>query len=244
MTFDTVILTCEHAGAVVPPPYRRLFGSQKARRALATHRGLDLGSLAVARALARRFHWPLHTCRVTRLLVDVNRSRGHRRLFSEFSAGLDPRGQADVLERFYAPHRQAVESSIRRAIQRRQRVLHLSVHTFTPRLGNEVRHADLGLLYDPVRRGERILCAEWVGALRQRAPSLRARRNYPYRGIADGFTTELRRRFAAGVYAGVEIEVNQRLVANPGAARTATIRVLVDSLQTVLARRSRPRRSR
>lgn len=34
--------------------------------------------------------------------------------------------------------------------------------------------------------------------------------NYPYRGRADGFTTQLRKRFPIKAYAGVELEVNQK----------------------------------
>jgi hypothetical protein len=38
------------------------------------------------------------------------------------------------------------------------------------------------------------------------------RRNYPYRGTADGFTTYLRRQFSARKYLGIELEVNQSLL--------------------------------
>ena len=49
--------------------------------------------------------------------------------------------------------------------------------------------------------------------LREAASDLRTRRNYPYRGRADGFVTALRLRHAARDYAGIELEVNQRHVA-------------------------------
>jgi hypothetical protein len=39
---------------------------------------------------------------------------------------------------------------------------------------------------------------------------LRVRRNYPYLGKADGFTTYLRRHFPVDRYAGVEFEVNPK----------------------------------
>ena len=45
--------------------------------------------------------------------------------------------------------------------------------------------------------------------IRAKAPDLRVRRNYPYVGYADGLTTYLRTRFAAKLYAGLEIEINQ-----------------------------------
>lgn len=237
MTFDTVILSCEHGGAVVPPRYRTLFRSQHAQRALGTHRGLDLGALVVARALARRFGWPLQVCYTTRLLVDVNRSVGHRRLFSEFSAGLDRRARARVLALFHTPHRRAVEALVQRAIRDGRRVLHLSVHTFVPRLHNHVRQTDIGLLYDPARSRERAFCARWLASMQEHVWTLRVRRNYPYRGTADGLTTTLRRRYQPSRYAGIELEVSQELVSRSGATRTEVVGALGDSLQMLLGQR-------
>ncbi|MEO8497655.1 MAG: N-formylglutamate amidohydrolase, partial [Planctomycetota bacterium] len=36
-------------------------------------------------------------------------------------------------------------------------------------------------------------------------------RNYPYQGRSDGFTTELRKKFSAADYLGIEIEVRNSL---------------------------------
>jgi predicted N-formylglutamate amidohydrolase len=77
-----------------------------------------------------------------------------------------------------------------------------------------VRNADIGLLYDPARRGEAELCRRWQARLRASAPELKVRRNYPYAGKSDGFTTYLRRRFPAKVYVGIELEINQKHVFN------------------------------
>jgi len=89
-------------------------------------------------------------------------------------------------------------------------VLHLSVHSFTPAIDGRVRNADVGLLYDPARTAERRVCQQLQRALQSAHPELRVRRNYPYRGTADGFTTYLRRLFPDKQYAGIEIEINQR----------------------------------
>jgi len=234
MPFDQVVLSCEHGGAVVPLEFARLFRSRAAQHALRNHRGSDLGSLVVARALARRFGFPLLVCPVTRLLVDVNRSVGHRRLFSEFVAPLSPVERARVLAQVYTPHRDRVEASIARAIKAGHQVLHLSIHTFVPRLQGEVRRADIGLLYDPMRPRERELCGRWKQLIAQREPRLRLRCNYPYRGAADGLTTLLRTRFRAADYAGIELEFNQRLVGARGPARASCVRALGDTLDVLL----------
>lgn len=59
---------------------------------------------------------------------------------------------------------------------------------------------------------------------------MRVRRNYPYAGKADGLTSHLRQRFPSNVYAGIEVEVNQRFVLAGGRSWSALRRVLIESL--------------
>ena len=198
----SLLITCEHGGNRVPARYRRLFAG--AERALASHEGWDPGALELARELARRLRAPLYYSTTSRLLVELNRSLGHPRLFSRYSRRLSAAERRALLERYYFPYRAAVERHVAAAL-RTGRVLHLSCHSFTPRLGGVVRSADVGLLFDPRRPAEAALCREWQLALN----SLRVKRNYPYRGWADGFTTYLRARFGRR-YLGIEIEINQR----------------------------------
>ena len=58
------------------------------------------------------------------------------------------------------------------------------------------------------------------------------RRNYPYRDVADGLATWLRRRFADPDYAGFELEVNQAVFQS--ARRRDVERTLVESLDRLL----------
>lgn len=228
-----VLITCEHGGCRVPGRFRRLFSAH--RRLLATHRGYDPGALPLARRLAQRLKAPLVYSQVTRLLVDLNRSLGHRALFSEVTRALSERERSAVLARHYRPYREQVEKAIRAATGRGQKVFHLSVHTFTPVLDGLVRRADVGLLYDPGRRGEAALCRRWREGLQQADGELRIRANYPYRGTADGLTTYLRRRFSADRYLGIELEVNQRFPLRGRQRWTQLQRQLGDSLARVLA---------
>jgi predicted N-formylglutamate amidohydrolase len=220
-----VIVTCEHGGNRVPPAYHALFRGHE--RLLASHRGWDPGALLAARGIAKALGAPLVFSRVTRLLVDLNRSPGHPALFSKVIAGCTAAERARIRARHYDPYRARVEEMMAGAIRSGRRVLHLSVHSFTPRLGGETRNADIGLLYDPMRERER----QWCEALRRRLlaldPGLRVRRNYPYRGTADGFTTALRRRFPARSYAGIEIEISQKHAARPP-AQWASLRRLIE----------------
>ena len=89
--------------------------------------------------------------------------------------------------------------------------MHFSIHSFTPRLGHKVRNTDIGLLYDPARKTERKLCISLQDTMREISGEWNVRRNYPYRGNADGFTTWLRKKYNDKQYCGIEIEVNQKI---------------------------------
>jgi len=201
-----LILSCEHGGNRIPAVYSHLFGPDTA--VLDTHRGLDIGALAIARALARRLDVPLHYSQTSRLLVDLNRSVHHRSLFSEFSRDCDAATRERILLEYYYPYRQGLERQIRQLITARRPVVHLSIHSFTPVLGGEVRNADFGLLYDPARRMEKQFCARLKTVLDKFSTRV-TRLNYPYRGNADGMPTYLRKQLPRNAYLGIEIEINQ-----------------------------------
>ena len=209
-----VLVTCEHGGNRIPAPYRRIFAG--AGDVLASHRGWDPGALPLARTLASALGGRLRTATVTRLLVDLNRAPGHPRVFSEFTRGLSRGERGKILERWHAPHREAVVADVGELSVSTRPVIHLGVHSFTPVLDGVVRRADVALLYDPSRRSEAALCSAWVQELRRLLPDLAVRRNQPYRGVSDGLTTSLRRHFAGEAYLGIEIEVNQRLLGANG----------------------------
>ncbi len=230
---DSFLITCEHGGNRIPAAYRALFWGSRAL--LGTHRGYDSGALVMARELARAFKAPLVSSTVSRLLVDLNRSIGHRQLFSAATRGVPAAVREEIVERYYRPYRAQAERLVRQLVARGRRVIHISSHSFTPELRGEMRNADVGLLYHPARRREAALCARWKAALADSALRLRVRRNYPYEGKHDGLTAYLRRRFPAGAYAGIELEVNQGIVLAGGRRWSALRRELVDSLRAACA---------
>jgi predicted N-formylglutamate amidohydrolase len=212
-----LVLTCEHASNAVPRAYAALFRGERA--VLASHRGYDLGALPVARALARALSAPLHVTQVTRLLVDANRTRGHRTLFSRWSREL-PQAERDALmARYHDPHWKRVRAEVAKLHARGARVVHVGVHSFTPTWNGAPREIDVGLLYDPARPAERAFCARWLAALRRAEPSLRLRRNAPYTGASNCLPTALRGELPASRYLGLELELNQALLASPRGRR-------------------------
>lgn len=215
--FTAIVVTCEHGGNRVPNAFRHYF--KDAAAALASHRGCDPGALVVARRLAKTFAAPLFYSTTSRLLVDLNRSPGHPRVFSEFTLDLGDNEHAEILAQYHFPYRAEVETAVGALIARGERVLHLSSHSFTPVMGRSVRSAEVGVLFDPKRTFEAEIAR---GIAREMAVlgdgrGWRIRRNYPYAGVADGLTTYLRRRYPQQAYAGIELEMNQSLLAVPQA---------------------------
>ncbi|BAL24965.1 N-formylglutamate amidohydrolase [Azoarcus sp. KH32C] len=210
------LITCEHGGKRIPVAYAALFAGQEGL--LSSHRGHDAGALTLARELSAALHAPLVSSTTSRLLVDLNRSPGHRDRFSEITRPLPRDERAEIDARYYRPYRRRVEGIIANALHHGSRVVHISSHSFTPVMDGRARTADVGFLYDPHRPPEADLSRQWMIALQQRDVALRLRRNYPYTGRADGFCVGLRRRYPPEVYVGLELEVNQRYVTAGGPA--------------------------
>jgi predicted N-formylglutamate amidohydrolase len=227
------LFTCEHGGNRIPVPYRGLFRGRQAQ--LDSHRGYDPGALLMAKAFAKAFRAPLVTSTTSRLLIDLNRSIGHPRLFSAATRGAPPLLRRKIVAEHYRPYRREVERRVGQSLARGRRVIHIASHSFTPELDGKVRGADVGLLYDPRRQGEADLCARWKASLSARTPALRVRRNYPYAGKDDGLTSHLRARFPSDAYVGIELEVNQAIVRAAGRGWTALRGALIESFRTACA---------
>jgi predicted N-formylglutamate amidohydrolase len=227
-----IVITCEHATNRIPRNFRACFADL--RDALASHQGYDRGALRMAKDLADRLHAPLFQGCVSRLLVYLNRSPEHPRLHEECVRRLPVDTRRTICASYYAPMRRAVEQAIAEAIASGRRVLHVSSHSFTPVFDGEVRNADVGLLYDPDRKGEASLCENWRAALLAREPRLHVGRNYPYAGKSDGFAAYLRHSHPAADYLGIELEINQRVVLKGGRAWSRLRTQLVESLAEIL----------
>jgi predicted N-formylglutamate amidohydrolase len=196
--------------------------------------------LQLARLLARRLNRPLHVTRWSRLFVESNRSLTNHRLWSRFTKDLPADERRAIIDRYWRPHRNVVETAISGAIRTSGRVLHVAVHSFTPRMNGEMRNADIAILFDTGRPGEARFARRWGALLKQHALEIRLRYNYPYRGVADGLATWLRRRHPGTRYLGFELEVNQAVATGRAWRRVGD--ALASSLAEALA--STPSRSR
>lgn len=222
-----VVISAEHGGNRVPPEHAALFQGHDAL--LRSHRGWDPGTADLARRIGEALGVSAVVSDVTRLLVDLNRSPHHPRVFSEITRPLPAAARRLLLARHHEPHRGRVRAEVERALDAGEVVLHLGIHSFTPVLDGRVRRADLALLYDP-GRPEAALAETWARGLRAALPGMRVRRNYPYEGRSDGLTTTLRRIFPGDRYMGIEIEVNQGLIEENGCFPGAVVDALVGTL--------------
>lgn len=203
----SALITAEHASNDLPEPWRPLFAG--AEGVLAGHRGWDPGSLALARSLSSHLDAPLLAGKASRLLIDLNRSRGHPARYSTWTRGLPEAQRAEIERRAWLPHWRAFRQVIEDADRP---VIHIACHSFAPVLDGRVRDADIGLLYDPSRIREKMFCRQLSAAIKTRMPAVKARMNYPYRGTANGIGQYHRRLFGEDRLITIELEVNQRLV--------------------------------
>lgn len=223
----SLLLSCEHASKAIPSRYASYF--ERAGKTLMTHRGYDIGAIAVYRAMKPLAGFAL-AAKYSRLLIDLNRSLKHQAVFSEFSKALLPEEKACIVEEIYQPYRDALIS----AITQHKHPLHIACHTFTPVLGGQVRHNDVGFLYDPRSPGEKAFCTRWRANLLALAPGLKVRMNYPYLGSSDGLPTHIRKSQSNPSYIGIELEVNQRHFSPDGLCQTEVVSLLKKSLSTTI----------
>ena len=208
-----ILLSCEHGGNEVPPFYTSLFEGQK--KVLDSHRGWDPGTLALGNWLSGQLSVPLFFSKITRLLIEINRSLDHDQLFSEFSNLLPHEEKEKLISHYYLPYRNAVHAGVREHIPNGKSCLHLSLHSFTPVWKGVERDTDIGLLFDPGREREASICCDLLQFLKGALPELCIQFNRPYLGTDDGLTTFMRTHFSDAMYAGVEIEINQKWVGTP-----------------------------
>lgn len=230
---ERLVITCEHGGNRVPRNYASVL--RPLRAMLKTHRGFDPGALRLALDLAAATGAPLDASTTTRLLVDLNRSIDHPDVFGPTTRDMPELERKRIIADHYQPYRSAVERRIADLVRAGHPVMHISVHSFTPVLRGRTRKADIGLLYDPSRKRESAFVDAWAAALGLVNDAARVRRNYPYKGTSDGFTTYLRTLHADARYAGIELEVNQQLVRRGGAAWLRSRASIVTALLLAIA---------
>lgn len=216
-----VLLTCEHITNFVPKRYQHLFKSKKASRALKTHLGLDLGVKHYYHFLKKNLNCFSQEAKVSRLLIEMNRSLKSKTLFSKYSSRLPASKKQQLIKDYHHPFSQPVLEFCKN--NRKNTLLHLSLHTYTRRLANKTRDADIGILYDPQNSLEKSFADILRHVIKEKS-TFRVRMNYPYRGSPNTHhTTCLRKKLTRVRYAGLEIEVCNDLLQTKNANQNTKI---------------------
>ena len=205
-----LIITCEHGGNEIPKGFQSYFEKEEA--VLNSHRGYDLGAFDVFKTLQPLSDYS-NSSKISRLLIELNRSLHHPKLFSAFTKNLSKAEKSNIISSMYTSYRNEVESEIKQLINTKEMVIHISVHSFTPILNSIERNCDIGLLFDSAKKAEKLFCIQFKNNLKSLDANLYIRYNYPYLGKADGFTTYLRKKFPEN-YLGIELEINQNFSKN------------------------------
>jgi predicted N-formylglutamate amidohydrolase len=225
-----LVVICEHAGNRVPPPLRL---PPEDRPWLASHWGYDIGIAEVARALIAAFRGVGVFAEFSRLVCDPNRPWDDPTCILTEVEGTTLRLNRDLdaaarrlrQEAFYEPYHRAVDELLRRRLDLGRDSTLVALHSFTGRLGDEVRRMEVGVLFDDdqQRLGEAV-AAEIAGE------GLATALNEPYSG-KDGFTYSVTRHGRAHGLPYIEIELRQDLIGTPEQGREMARR-----LAPVLAR--------
>lgn len=229
-----LIFSSEHYTNNIPTRLKKLFQNQK--EILTTHRAWDLGSHCIIDHLEKSFGEIIFKAEVSRLLVDLNRSLGHKNLYSEFTKTLPKPERLALLDEYYFPYRESFEKTINEMKNKsRHPIIHIAIHSFTPRWEGVLRNADIGLLYDPSHSLERDFCLKWKEKINYLFPKYKVRSNYPYHGRSNSFPTELRRKYKNN-YLGIELEINQAFFSKDGSRLLdkPLANCIIESLQEIL----------
>ncbi|MCL2073141.1 MAG: N-formylglutamate amidohydrolase [Marinilabiliaceae bacterium] len=207
-----LFLSCEHAGNQVPAKYSYLFKNDFAL--LNTHRGYDKGAWELFKILRRikAVDFSISN-KITRLLVDLNRSSYRQNLFSEITKNIEKEIQTELLNKYYTPYRKNFSDKVADAVSKDEMVFHISVHAFAPEVDGKIRNCDIGILFDPRHSIERYMALFWRRTLKNIFPKLKIRYNYPFLGKPDGHVAPLRKQFGQK-YVGFELELNSKHAGN------------------------------
>lgn len=201
----SIVLTCEHASFNLPLTFQSVFPENK----LLSHQGWDKGAWECCSNLAQKLKIKAEKGRFSRLFVDLNRSENHKKLIHPAISNKIS-DKEKFLTQYYWPFRNKVYENVQACIARGFKVLHISVHSFTPVLQGVKRNSDFGILYDPGRLSEKTYAFRLRQILETANSKYIVRMNYPYRGTSDGHVTYLRKHFNNVHYMGIELELNQK----------------------------------
>ena len=144
------VFFCDHASNYVPPELNDLgLRAEELQR----HIAWDIGAAGVTEALSETFDSPAILCGTSRLVVDCNRQPDAADLIPAVSDGtlieanahLTAADKAERIARWFRPYHDAVETVLLEREARGVETIAVSVHSMTPKLGNQYRPWQISL---------------------------------------------------------------------------------------------------
>ena len=211
-----ILLVCEHAGQAIP---QSLGGLGITRAVLDSHRGWDIGALAVARGVAARLDAPLVIQHYSRLVIDANRPPESREavpaevdgVVIPGNVGITAAAQRDRAEAIFDPF----DAAISRLMRARRPRGCFSIHSFTPVMGGIARPWHAGFL----TRRDPATAERMIAAIAARRPDLTLAMNEPYR-IEDDTDWFIPRHAEPAGAAHALIEIRNDMIDTPAGADT------------------------
>ncbi len=228
-----VLITCEHARPDVPRSVHLGLGDQLARSELA----YDPGAMEAAQSLAMRLGAPLLMGQVSRLVVDLGLNETHPECVPDLLRDTPIPGNMALSEEqrrgriavFHRPYRRALLDEIELILDH-GRCVHISVHTWSPRSLVQSHELEVGICYDPNRRGERCWGTRMLASLRD--AGFDARPSCANDASDVCCADWLREQFNDQQYAGLDLQLSQGLSPE---RQLRAIRVAANALRTATA---------
>ncbi|SHH93862.1 N-formylglutamate amidohydrolase [Marivita hallyeonensis] len=206
-----LLLLCEHAGQSIPARLNRLGVSQQV---IDSHRGWDIGALAVAREVAARLGAPLVIQNYSRLVIDANRPPDSVHAVPSEVDGVPIPGNTGISRSHQRQRAKEIFAPLDAALADFMRDLQprgcFSIHSFTPILGGVPRPWHAGFLS---RRDTRT-AQRLMQAIAARQPHLTMAVNEPYR-IEDDTDWFIPRHAEPSGAAHALIEIRNDLISTP-----------------------------
>ncbi len=205
-----LVVTCEHASNCLPAE----FSADPADLPwLDTHWGWDPGAADVTRALIAHKKCVAILSRFSRLICDPNRHieewdwileevEGHRLTFNQDVTESERQRRRMT---YHEPYHDEIDACLDERLARGGDVLLLSVHSFTPVLGDDIRPMEMGVLFDrfdPVAQ-------RFAGHLREQG--FVTALNAPYNGKEGAIYSAGRHGCKHGVIY-LELEIRQDII--------------------------------
>lgn len=213
-----IVLVCDHASNRVPEQLQDLGLSTQT---LSSHIAWDIGALWVARYLSERLDAPLLFSNYSRLVIDCNRCPERDDLVPDSSAGIMIPGNQKLLipqascrrEALFDPYHKAIDGFLHSRAHRTTMLL--SIHSFTPVLGEQVRPWPIGVCYETPS----LMSKRWFSALQVQLVRAKVGDNEPYT-VEPGLDYTLPQHGGKHDLAAIMLEIRQNEISTPAAAKS------------------------